>query len=188
MKMVYTLSRRQAGKVIMPMSVFAVRTPSAFGNFYGTVAQVGQETQTGFVDSRDHARAGGHDQHLSVLYGRSQVLCDEGIGRQPGPVRSIGGLQDEPLFTEAERAALDYATELTRDKKVSTDTFARLQKFYSEREICDIVWLVASEHIYNMTNVGLGIGSDGLCELNPQRAGGTTSRGVGEHSVSTAAR
>lgn len=27
------------------------------------------------------------------------------------------------------------------------------------------MWLVASEHIYNVTNRGLGIGSDGLCEL-----------------------
>jgi hypothetical protein len=37
--------------------------------------------------------------------------------------------------------------------------------FWSGREICDIVWLVASEHLNNMTNIGLGIGSDGLCEL-----------------------
>ena len=75
-----------------------------------------------------------------------------------------------PLFTEAERAALDYATELTQDKEVDPGTFARLTRSYSEREICDIVWLVASEHLYNMTNIGLNIGSDGLCELRPQRA------------------
>ena len=31
-----------------------------------------------------------------------------------------------PLFAEAERAALDYVTELTRDKKVKPETFARL--------------------------------------------------------------
>ena len=31
------------------------------------------------------------------------------------------------------------------------------------------MWLVASEHIYNVTNRGLGIGSDGLCELSTQR-------------------
>jgi alkylhydroperoxidase family enzyme len=75
-----------------------------------------------------------------------------------------------PLFTEAERAALDYATELTQDREVAPNTFARLTRYYSEREICDIVWLVASEHLYNLTNIGLNIGSDGLCELRPQRA------------------
>jgi hypothetical protein len=76
------------------------------------------------------------------------------------------GYQTSPLFTDAERAALDYATELATDKNVDADTFARLARFYSEREICDIVWLVASEHPNNITNIGLNIGSGGLCELS----------------------
>jgi hypothetical protein len=67
-----------------------------------------------------------------------------------------------PLFSDAERAALDYVTELTTDKKVNPDTFARMSRHYSEREICEIVWLVASEHPYNMTNIGLNIHSDML--------------------------
>ena len=55
-----------------------------------------------------------------------------------------------PLFTDAERAALNYVTELTKDKKVNRGTFARMSGHYSERAICEIVWLVASEHFYNM--------------------------------------
>ena len=70
-----------------------------------------------------------------------------------------------PLFTDAERAALDYATELTREK-VNPDTFARLSRHYSEREICEIAWLVASEHLYNLTNIGLNIHSDMLCDIS----------------------
>ena len=72
---------------------------------------------------------------------------------------------DSPLFTDAERAALDYTTELTRDKKVNPDTFARMSSYYSERQICEIVWLVASEHVYNITNIGLNIHSDMLCDI-----------------------
>ena len=74
-----------------------------------------------------------------------------------------------PLFTDAERAALDYATELTKEKKVSSDTFARLSRYFSEREICEIVWLVASEHLYNMTNIGLNIHSDMLCDISRKK-------------------
>jgi hypothetical protein len=29
---------------------------------------------------------------------------------------------------------------------------------------------VASEHLWNMANIGLNIGSDGLCEVSAQRA------------------
>jgi alkylhydroperoxidase family enzyme len=71
-----------------------------------------------------------------------------------------------PLFSDAERAALDYVTELTRDKKVDRETFDRMSKHYSERAICEIVWLVASEHVYNITNIGLNIHSDMLCDIS----------------------
>lgn len=64
---------------------------------------------------------------------------------------------------------LDYVTELTRDKKVSPETFERLRKHYSERAICEIVWLVASEHVYNITNIGLNIHSDMLCDVARKR-------------------
>lgn len=74
-----------------------------------------------------------------------------------------------PLFRDAERAALDYVTELTRDKQVNPDTFARLARHYSERAICEIVWLVASEHFYNMTNIGLNTHSDTLCDISREK-------------------
>jgi alkylhydroperoxidase family enzyme len=73
------------------------------------------------------------------------------------------------LFSDAERAALDYVTELTRTKSVAPETFERLRKYYSERAICEIVWLVASEHFYNMTNLGLNIHSDMLCDIARKR-------------------
>ena len=47
----------------------------------------------------------------------------------------------------------------------AADTFSRLRRYYSEREVCEIVWLVATEHVYNMTNIGLNIHSDMLCDL-----------------------
>jgi alkylhydroperoxidase family enzyme len=73
------------------------------------------------------------------------------------------------LFSDADRAALDYVTELTREKKVNPDTFALLRDYYSPREICEIVWLVATEHVYNMTNIGLNIHSDMLCDIRRKR-------------------
>jgi alkylhydroperoxidase family enzyme len=77
--------------------------------------------------------------------------------------------RNSPLFTDAERAALDYVTELTKEKKVNSDTFSSMSRHYSERQICEIVWLVASEHVYNMTNIGLNIHSDMLCDIARKR-------------------
>jgi len=64
---------------------------------------------------------------------------------------------------------LDYFTELTRDKKVQPSTFAAMSRFCSERTTCEIVWLVASEHLYNLTNLGLNIHSDMLCDIRRRR-------------------
>ena len=82
---------------------------------------------------------------------------------------ALGQYRTSPLFNDAERAALDYVTELTKDKRVNPNTFARMARYYSERQICEIVWLVASEHLYNMTNIGLNIHSDMLCDIARKR-------------------
>jgi alkylhydroperoxidase family enzyme len=74
-----------------------------------------------------------------------------------------------PLFTDAERAALDYVTELTRNKKGDPNTFTRMSRHFPERQVCEIVWLVATEHVYNMTNIGLNIHSDMLCDIGKKK-------------------
>jgi len=74
-----------------------------------------------------------------------------------------------PLFSDAERAALDYATQLTTEKKVDPDTLPACPAIYSERAICEIVWLVASQHLYNMTNISLNIHSDMLRDISRKR-------------------
>jgi len=87
-------------------------------------------------------------------------------------LEAISDYRTSPVFSDKERAALDFATELTELRHVSPETFEVLSRHYSEREICEIVWLVASENLSNISNLGLGIGSDGLCEINrsPQSA------------------
>jgi alkylhydroperoxidase family enzyme len=174
MKMVFFFVRRQFGKVMTPLTVFAARMPSAFGSFYGKVSQLDRKLQ---LPAKTAVIV--RERVASI---NTCLFCMDAARyyamRQFGDTARFDALEDyrtSPLFTEAERAALDYATELTRDKKVAPGTFARLQRHYSEREICDIVWLVASEHLYNITNVGLNIGSDGLCELKPSKPSGARS-------------
>ena len=77
---------------------------------------------------------------------------------------ALADYNTSPLFSEAERAALEYATELTMAKRVQPETFTRLSKYFSEESICEIAWLVATEHLLNIANLGLNISSDGLYE------------------------
>jgi alkylhydroperoxidase family enzyme len=167
-KLAYYFTRRQFGKVPTPIKVHSARLPAAFGLFY--------------------AKIGPLDKKLTlpreiVLLIREQVarlnvclFCMD-IGRSfaikekmsEAKFDALSEYRTSTLFTDAERAALDYVTELTKEKKVNPDTFARIARHYSEREICEIVWLVASEHLYNMTNLGLNIHSDMLCEISRKK-------------------
>ena len=165
MKLVYAMTRRRFGKVLTPLKVHSARLPVAFGSFYGKISS---------LDKRLTVAPG-----LALLI-RAQVarlnvclFCMD-IGRwaairasfDEAKFDALEQYDTSPLFSDAERAALDYVTDLTRDKKVDLTTFNRLSRHFSEREICEIVWLVASEHVYNMTNIGLNIHSDMLCDLS----------------------
>lgn len=175
LKLIYFFSRRQAGRVITPITTFAARMPFPFMSFYGKLNRLDKKLQL--------------PQQTAVLL-REQVasintclFCMDATrwyatresASNQARFDALAGYQTSPLFTEAERAALDYATELTTAKQVGPGTFARLARHYSDREICDIVWLVASEHLNNMTNIGLNIGSDGLCAVPAAHRPGTAA-------------
>jgi alkylhydroperoxidase family enzyme len=164
-KLAYYFTRKQFGRVPTPLKVHSARLPAAFGLFYGKVGKLDAKLTL--------------PRELVFLI-RQQVaqinICEFciDIGRWFTVKESLNqakfdALQNyrvSPLFAEAERAALDYATELTKEKKVASETFSRLSRHYSEREICEIVWLVATEHLYNLTNIGLNIHSDVLCDIS----------------------
>jgi alkylhydroperoxidase family enzyme len=168
MKLVYYFSRRQFGRVLTPIKVYSSRLPAAFGMFAGKIGQLDKKLQlpreTVFLVREQVAR-------LNVCLfcmdiGRSFAIKES---MNEAKFDALERYSTSPLFSDAERSVLDYVTELTRDKKVNPKTFARLSGFYSERAICEIVWLVASEHVYNMTNIGLNIHSDMLCDFNRKK-------------------
>jgi alkylhydroperoxidase family enzyme len=184
MKLVYAMSRRQVGKVITSVTVFAARMPAAFGSFYGKVSRLDKKlkvpSKTAVIIREQVATINTCLFCMDAARYYAMKESADNLAR----FDALAEYQTSPLFSNAERAALDYATELTGNREVKPQTFVRLQKFYSEREICDIVWVVASEHLYNMTNVGLGIGSDGLCELDMRRSKGSSKPHGSEGPVS----
>jgi len=164
MKLVYSMSRRQFGKVMTPLKVFAARMPLAFGMFTAKIAKLDKKLtlppETVMLVRERVAQL--NVCLFCIDIGRSFVIK---ASMNEAKFDALDDYATSPLFSDAERAALDYVTELTRDKKVDPATFSRLATHYSERAICDIVWLVASEHFYNMTNIGLNIHSDMLCDI-----------------------
>ncbi len=168
MKLAYAMTRRQFGKVLTPLKVHSARLPPAFGLFYSKIPNLDKKLllppETALLIREQVAR-------INVCLFCMDISRWATINASMNQAKfdALEHYSTNPLFTDAERAALDYATELTKDKKVNPDTFARLSRHYSERAICEIVWLVASEHLYNMTNIGLNIHSDMLCDISRKK-------------------
>lgn len=168
MKLLYYFTRKQYGEVITPLKVYAARMPLAFGQFHGKISELDKKLmlprETMMLIREQVA-------HINVC-----LFCTD-IGRYFAIKESMNEAKFDALeqyrtssfFTEAERAMLDYVTELTRDKKINPETFARMASHYTEREVCEIVWIVASEHVYNLTNIGLNIHSDMLCDISKKK-------------------
>lgn len=164
MKLVYAMTRRQYGRVLTPLKVFAARMPLAFGQFYGKISALDKKLllppETAMLIRGQVARTNAClfcidiGRYFTIKASMNQAKFD-----------ALGEYRTSSLYTDAERAALDFVTELTRNKRVDPKTFSQLTRYYSERQICEMVWLAASEHFYNMTNIGLNIHSDMLCDI-----------------------
>jgi len=168
MKLAYYFTRRQFGKVLTPLKVHSARLPLAFSLFYGKVSKLDKKLtlppETVMLIREQVARI--NVCLFCIDIGRSFTIK---ASMNQAKFDALEQYRTSALFTDAERAALDYVTELTKNKNVNSDTFASLSRYYSERAICEIVWLVASEHLYNMTNIGLNIHSDMLCDITRSR-------------------
>lgn len=168
MKLVYAMTHRQFGKVLTPVKVVSARMPLAFGMFSAKISKLDKKL---LLPPETMLLIREHVARLNIC-----LFCID-IGRSftikssmnEAKFDALEQYRTSPLFSDAERAALDYVTELTRDKKINPETFERMSRYYSERSICDIVWLVASEHFYNITNIGLNIHSDMLCDISRKK-------------------
>lgn len=168
MKLTYFFSKKQFGKIPTPLKVHAARLPIAFGMFYGKISGLDKKMQLK-AENVMLVREWVARMNICLFcmdIGRFFVIKS---GMNESKFDALENYATSPLFTEADRAMLDYVTELVRDKKINPDTFKRLAAFYSEREICEIIYLVASEHVYNLTNIGLNIHSDMLCDVSRKK-------------------
>ena len=168
MKFVYFVSRKMFGKVVTPLKVVYARLPPSFTWFSFKISKLDKQlelpAETRMLIRERVARI--NVCLFCIDIGRSFTI-KESMNEEK--FDAMDDYQTSPLFTESDRAALDYVTELTRDRQMRPETFARLAQHFSERQICEITWLVATEHYYNLVNIGLNIHSDMLCDLTKRK-------------------
>ena len=168
-RIAYWMTKRRLGKVMTPMKVVYARMPKIFRLAYeevklieggvsvDPVVSVLVRTWVAMINGCsfcvDIAKATAIQKHMAV-----------------DKFEALPQYRTSPLFSDRERAALAYAEEATRNKRVGDATFAELRRHFNEQEIVEITWLNAIENYYNLINLPLEIESDGLCAIAERRA------------------
>jgi len=169
MRIAYWMTRRQLGKVITPMKVVNARMPGSLKLSYELqkfqLKGIKLDPELHFLVTTLTAQINGCN--FCVDIGRAVAVLHH---LHMEKFNAILEYRTNPLFSERERAALAYAEEATRHKRVSDATFETLRKHFNDREIVEITWLNAVENYYNLINLPLEIESDGLCAIAESRA------------------
>jgi alkylhydroperoxidase family enzyme len=165
MKMVYQFSERQFGKVITPLKVIYARLPGRFARFTQKLPQL---EQTYKLPKYLALLIRTHVAQLNTCHFCIDIGKAEGMKHYPEhyeKLLEVSRFRESPLFSDEERAALQFAEELTLNKKITDETFEWVRQYFTERQIVEMAWAVTHEHIYNLMNGAFNIGSDGLCQV-----------------------
>ena len=81
-------------------------------------------------------------------------------------IRQVPTWRESRLFSDMERAALDYAEGMTiTGEKVTDELWARLRSHFSEAQMVELTAAVALENFRSKFNVPLGVEAQGFCIL-----------------------
>lgn len=168
LRLMYWLAPRQFGKVPTNFRVIVTRAPktmkifSTLGNY--EMKGVRLEKDLHYLLLMFVAETNGCG--FCMDFGR-MMLFKEKMNTEK--FDALPDYQTNRLFSERERAALAFAEEVTRTKRVSDHTFEDLRKHFADWEIVEIATLTAIQNFENMLFIPLGIGSDGLCAIAQAR-------------------
>ncbi len=87
-------------------------------------------------------------------------------GADEEKVRQVPTWRESSLFSDMERAALEYAERMTiTGEKVTDELWQRLRAHYSEAQMVELTAAVALENFRSKFNVPLGVEAQGFCIL-----------------------
>jgi|SRR5215831_9758596 len=85
------------------------------------------------------------------------------LGVPAEKIDALGDYVKSPLYTEAEKVALEYADAMTDTRRdVDDELFARLQQHYDDDTIAELTMIIAWENASSRFNRAFRIPSQGL--------------------------
>jgi hypothetical protein len=98
-----------------------------------------------------------------LIDGKLTALLNRRVAALNDKILALGDYASSPLYTDAERVALEYAGSMTLSgREVSDELFGRLRRFYDDDALVELTAIIAWENASSKFNRALRIPSQGL--------------------------
>jgi len=155
------VSKRQYGTVLAPIRILYSRKPVLLlaAQAFNLIADFGLSLDSDLRRLiRVHvARLNGCPFCQDLALARA-VQEDVGVDR----FRALADGELSDVFTDRERAALTFVTDVRRDGHPRPATREAVKAHFTETEIVELTWLNAAETYFNLLGTPLNVGSDDL--------------------------
>jgi alkylhydroperoxidase family enzyme len=172
-RLIYRLSRRQLGRDVDPVAIYA-HAPSVligYGAFERATGKQHRVEERLKVLAETRAAAVVNCEFCMDI--ASSIARDEGVTEDQ--LLAMPHYSESEEFSELERLVLDYATAMSRTPTTVTDElFAAMRVHFDERQLVELTNVIALENMrarfnsaFDMTPAGF---SDGMVCVTPQAA------------------
>ncbi|HEY5261376.1 MAG TPA: carboxymuconolactone decarboxylase family protein [Solirubrobacteraceae bacterium] len=162
-RLIYRMSRRELGRAVDPVSVYAHAPGLLIG--YGMLEKA-------FASSK---RVDESIKMLAELKAATMVGCEFCIdiasqksresGLSDDQLLALGHHTESDLFSPLQKLVLDYAAAMTRTPaQVSDELFERLREHFDDGQLVELTTAVAIENYRARFNWAFGIGSAGFTD------------------------
>ncbi len=185
-RLVYRLSRRQLGRDVDPVAVYAHAPGLLLG--YGALEQAtaGQHRVPERLKALAETRAAAVVSCEFCCDIASSIAREAGITEQQ--LLALPRYRDSDEFTALERLVLDYASAISRTPtSVSDELFAAMRAHFDERQLVELTNVIALENMrarfnsaFDMTPAGF---SEGMVCVTPERPASAAASDRGAEKV-----
>ena len=164
-RLVFRLQRRKYGRELEPARLWG-RTPRAFlamSAMYGALDR-GSSPLVPALRSLVQVRVSQVNGCPFCVDINSAGGLKRGV--MPEQFAALAQFRDSLLFSEAQKAALEYAEVMT-DSRMHTDAalIARLQRWFADDAIIELTALIAFQNLSSKFNAALGVPAQGFCAV-----------------------
>jgi AhpD family alkylhydroperoxidase len=162
-KIVYSLTQRRLGHVIMPIQVTAHHGKIFWGYIQMEQSQMGSHLV-------DHKLKGLAELRVATLVGCPfWIDIGSAVGRKTGitaeQIANLNNYRTDFNFSELERLVLEYADAITRAPvEISDVLFARLRERFNEAELVELTSIIAWENYRARFSHAFGIEGENFNE------------------------